>query len=374
MSERVQDYVVDYSVTKLEETARTFRRLGEAYENASEPQKSGTGISKQLFLVADVLEECMTMYVHTEDGKKDFVRELTRKCFVNGIRIKNVQHLSKKNGRNAIVFQARTVGRSCVAAKKVVPVLTEVLRSGYYPDDSNRRIINEEYHQYIFIQEARFKLLSGVARMNKGKSHFNGDNFLISRLECGKAIAAIADGMGSGKRAYIESRMVIELMENCIDAGFDEKASIDLINSAYIAGGGTGNPVTMDMSVIDCQSGYMHCMKLGAVSTFIRRDKWVEIIQSTTLPMGVLEQVDYDCTTKKLYDGDYIVMVSDGVLDNIPCVNKEERMAQMIHALTIREPSAMAEKLLEQSLAYNDMKASDDCTVLVLGLFDTYEK
>jgi len=130
----------------------------------------------------------------------------------------------------------------------------------------------------------------------------------------------------------------------------------------------------MDMSVIDCQSGYMHCMKLGAVSTFIRRDKWVEIIQSTTLPMGVLEQVDYDCTTKKLYDGDYIVMVSDGVLDNIPCVNKEERMAQMIHALTIREPSAMAEKLLEQSLAYNDMKASDDCTVLVLGLFDTYEK
>ena len=90
--------------------------------------------------------------------------------------------------------------------------------------------------------------------------------------------------------------------------------------------------------------------------------------------MGVLEQDDYDCTTKKLYDGDYIVMVSDGVLDNIPCVNKEERMAQMIHALTIREPSAMAEKLLEQSLAYNDMKASDDCTVLVLGLFDTYEK
>ena len=96
--------------------------------------------------------------------------------------------------------------------------------------------------------------------------------------------------------------------------------------------------------------------------------------EAAPLPMGVLEQVDYDCTTKKLYDGDYIVMVSDGVLDNIPCVNKEERMAQMIHALTIREPSAMAEKLLEQSLAYNDMKASDDCTVLVLGLFDTYEK
>ena len=105
MSERVQDYVVDYSVTKLEETARTFRRLGEAYENASEPQKSGTGISKQLFLVADVLEECMTMYVHTEDGKKDFVRELTRKCFVNGIRIKTYSSCQKKMAEMPLCFR-----------------------------------------------------------------------------------------------------------------------------------------------------------------------------------------------------------------------------------------------------------------------------
>lgn len=374
MSESVQDYVVDYSVTKLEETARTFRRLGEAYENASESQNSGAGISKQLFLVADVLEECMTMHIHTEDAGKEFVKELTRKCFMNGVRIKNVQHLYKTNGRSAVVFQARTVGKNCIVTRKLLPVIAAVMQCGYYPDDSNRRVINEEYHQYIFVQEDRFKLLSGVARVNKGKNHLNGDNFLISRLECGKAIAAIADGMGSGKRAYIESRMVIELMENCIDAGFDEKASIDLINSAYIAGGGTGNPVTMDMSVIDCQSGYMHCIKLGAVSTFIKRDKWVEMIQSTTLPIGVLEQVDYDCTTKKLYDGDYVVMISDGILDNIPCVDKEEKVAQMIHSLEVREPSAMAEEILSRSLAYNDMKAADDCTVVVLGLFDTYEK
>ena len=40
MSERVQDYVVDYSVTKLEETARTFRRLGEAYETLRNRKKA----------------------------------------------------------------------------------------------------------------------------------------------------------------------------------------------------------------------------------------------------------------------------------------------------------------------------------------------
>lgn len=64
--------------------------------------------------------------------------------------------------------------------------------------------------------------------------------------------------------------MVIELMENCIEAGFEEKTAIDLINSAYIAGTTFNNPVTMDMSIIDCQAGVINCIKLGAVSTFIK--------------------------------------------------------------------------------------------------------
>ena len=168
--------------------------------------------------------------------------------------------------------------------------------------------------------------------------------------------------------------MVIELIENCIKAGFDEKAALELVNSAYIAGGGMGNPVTVDMSIIDCQTAYMHCIKLGAVSTFIKRESCVEIIKSTTLPIGVLEKVDYDCTTKKLYDGDYVVMVSDGILDNFPCINKEEQMADVISSISVREPNAMAAHILKQSLRCHNNKPSDDCTVMVIGLFDTYRK
>lgn len=375
MSENVQDYVMTYSFTKLEETARTFRRLGEAYDNVAEMDVGQPGISKQLFLVADVLEECMTMHLHAAEMDKDFVRELSRKCFLSGIRIKNVQCIQKNRGKKELVMQARTVGRNCVSVKKLLPIIGAAMGCDYYAEGSNRLIINEEYHQYIFVQEDHFRILSGVARRGKGISRFNGDNFLISRLDCGKTIAAIADGMGSGKRAFIESRMVIELMENCVDAGFEERAALDLINAAYIAGGVSNvNPVTMDMSVINCQSGMLHCIKLGAAATFIKRDTWVEIIKSTTLPLGVLEKVDYDCVTKKLYDGDYVVMISDGILDNLPVVNKEEKMAEIINSIDMKKPNAMAEEIMSQSLSCNHMKPSDDMTVLVLGLFDTYDK
>ncbi len=373
--ETVQDYMASYSLSKLEETAKTFRRLGEAYDNVADLQQGYPGIAKQLLLVADVLEECVTINMYSEEVDKDYVRELFKKCFFNGIRIKNVQKIRKNRGQSELVLQARTVGSGCVSIKKLVVLVEEVMGTGYYAQGSSRTTISEEYHQYILVQETRFRLLTGVARRGKGCSRFNGDNFLISRLDCGKAIAAIADGMGSGKRAFIESRMVIELMENCIDAGFEERAALDLINAAYIAGGAKGvNPVTMDMGVVDCQAGMLHCIKLGAAATFIKRDTWVEVIKSTTLPLGVLEKVDYECVTKKLYDGDYVVMVSDGILDNLPGVDKEEQMAEIINNIKIRKPDAMAEEIMSESLKHNDNKPSDDMTVLIMGLFDTYEK
>ncbi|MFQ7574812.1 MAG: SpoIIE family protein phosphatase [Lachnospira sp.] len=375
MSESVQDYAASYSFTKLEETARTFRRLGEAYENVTDIAPGQPGIAKQLLLVADVLDECVTMNLSSSDMDKDCSKELFKRCFMNGIRIKNVQHLSKDKGVNELALQARTVGKNCISVKKILPILTSVLGINYYIQGSSTMTINEEYKQYIFVQENRFRLLTGVARRGKGCSRFNGDNFMISRLDCGKAIAAIADGMGSGKRAFLESRMVIELMENCINAGFEVKAALDLINAAYIAGGADGvNPVTMDMGVLDCRSGIIHFIKLGAAATFIKRDSCVEIMKSTTLPLGVLEKVDYDCVSKKLYDGDYVVMISDGILDNLPGVRKEEKMAEIINSIKIRKPDAMAEEIMTRSLSCNNMKPADDMTVLVLGLFDTYDK
>ena len=277
-----------------------------------------------------------------------------------------------KNGKNEVVVQARTLGKGCTSERKIRKIISDVFGGGYYSDHNNRLVVNEECQQYVYHQENRFRFLSGVARECKDKSGFNGDNFMVSNLSCGKVVAAIADGCGSGKRAFIESRMVIELMENCIDAGFEEKTAIDFINSAYINGGGMGNPVTMDMSIIDCQAGVINCIKLGAVSTFIKRDNWVEIIKSTTLPMGVLEQVDYDCTTKKLYDGNYIIMISDGVLDNLSGINKEEQMVEIINNINVKKPAGIAKKILEESLKNNNMEAFDDCTVMVLGVFDTY--
>ena len=119
MSESVRDYVTTYSFNKLEETAKTFRRLGEVYENAAEFKTADPGISRQLLLVADVLDECVTTHLYSEEIPKDIAKELFRKCFLSGVRIKNLSTIRNHHGAAELVMQARTVGRGCVSVKKI---------------------------------------------------------------------------------------------------------------------------------------------------------------------------------------------------------------------------------------------------------------
>lgn len=367
MKNTYKDAGYTYTINRLQETARTFRNLGDAYGETNQKQ---TGFKRQLILAADILEECVAMNLDAKAPDKQERRELERKCMAMGISVKDIKLVEGK--RREILVTAKTFMKGCVSERVLRETVSSVFKAKFFSNQDNRVIINEELDQYMFYQENRFRILSGMARKCKEEENTSGDNFLLKKLNCGKMVAAIADGCGSGKRAFAESRMVIELMENCIEAGFEEKTAIDLINSAYIAGTTFNNPVTMDMSIIDCQAGVINCIKLGAVSTFIKRDNWVEIIKSTTLPMGVLEQVDYDCTTKKLYDGNYIIMISDGVLDNLSGINKEEQMVEIINNINVKKPAGIAKKILEESLKNNNMEAFDDCTVMVLGVFDTY--
>ena len=43
-----------------------------------------------------------------------------------------------------------------------------------------------------------------------------------------------------------------------------------------------------------------------------------------------------------------------------------------INNINVKKPAGITKKILEESLKNNNMEAFDDCTVMVLGVFDTY--
>ena len=54
MKNTYKDAGYTYTINRLQETARTFRNLGDAYGETNQKQ---TGFKRQLILAADILEE-----------------------------------------------------------------------------------------------------------------------------------------------------------------------------------------------------------------------------------------------------------------------------------------------------------------------------
>ena len=67
--------------------------------------------------------------------------------------------------------------------------------------------------------------------------------------------------------------------------------------------------------------------------------------------------------SRKLWDGDRLIMVTDGVLDALPGDDKEQVMGQFLESLEEMPPQDMAERILEFALSFVP-GARDDMTVL----------
>ena len=78
-----------------------------------------------------------------------------------------------------------------------------------------------------------------------------------------------------------------------------------------------------------------------------------------------MQNVDYEHTKKKLYDGDFIVMVSDGVLDAMPQRKAEETIEKWILQSQTMNAKELAEELLDSVLKQRCRRAEDDMTILI---------
>ena len=95
----------------------------------------------------------------------------------------------------------------------------------------------------------------------------------------------------------------------------------------------------------------------------------METVSSTSMPMGIIGEADYECTKKQLRPGDFLVMVSDGILDAFPGNHGEDRLQEILLQETTENASEMAADILEEVLKLRCRKADDDMTVLVGGLW-----
>ncbi len=280
---------------------------------------------------------------------------------------KDITIFERGDKRKEVYLSAACRGGRCVTAKEAAMVISEALGVRVRVSEASKAVVSKEFENFIFIEDTKFKILTGVARAMK--ESVSGDNFSILNLENGEFMVALSDGMGTGKEAGDESEMVMSLLEQMIESGFKAETAIKLINSSLVLKSDKQIFSTIDMSIINLFTGMCEFIKIGAAAAFIKKDNWVETISSTTLPIGVFGNVDYDTVTKKLYEGDIIVMVTDGVLDSFKAENKEAAMEQLIMEIKSKNPQEIANRILDKTLSQSNFSPIDDMTVITAGIW-----
>jgi len=90
-------------------------------------------------------------------------------------------------------------------------------------------------------------------------------------------------------------------------------------------------------------------------------------------PLGLFYDLEMNRYQKKLLDGDYIFLFSDGILENFSGEEGEEFFKEIIAEIPYRRPSEMAGHIMKHAIAASRGRIRDDMTVLVMGIWENME-
>ncbi|WP_026895564.1 stage II sporulation protein E [Clostridiisalibacter paucivorans] len=297
--------------------------------------------------------------------KRNVEEDIWTNLINQNIEVKKVLVTEYEDGEFEIYLEIANNDMSTLIEKKVISTVSKVVgmelkRDDFFDDGSIRNRV-----KFKLIKTNKFEAITKVAKYESSMDAISGDSFTFGEKD-NKYYVALSDGMGIGKRANRESEVTISILEKLLQAGYDKELALKTINSILVLKSEDEMSSTIDVSHIDLYTGRTQFIKAGSAPTFIKRDDTVEVINSNSLPAGILKEVDFNVYEKDLKNGDLIIMVSDGVLDaNKDIDDKEKWLCESINNMGTVNPQKLANYILDLALDVATDEDIDDMTVLV---------
>ncbi len=331
--------------------------------------ESREAVAGQLKEIARIVEDFSGNLCDTGEIIEVKRRKINNKLRRHRVKAQRILMFERECRGMELHITAKCMRGRCITTKETAALIGQALGKRLIPRDDSRNVIGRKYADYVFCEDANYKVLTGVARASKEKNEVNGDSFSFLYPDSQDVVMMLSDGMGTGEKAFRESGMIIELLEEFLEAGFREEPAIRLINSVLVLKSEQSMFSTVDICLLNLCAGTCDFVKIGAATTFIKRDQYVETISSNSMPAGMLNRMEYVKTSKKLYDGDYVIMISDGVLDCVQEEDKERYLQDVIMSITYKSPQEVANAILTAALGKHAYEPMDDMTVLVTGIW-----
>ncbi|MGL5716051.1 MAG: stage II sporulation protein E [Paraclostridium sp.] len=294
--------------------------------------------------------------------EKNILVELDR----NEIKVDKLNYISRDKDNFEILIERETCKNQTLCDKKIVNIVSSTVGEKLIPQKigcnclgKSCKIKLSKYQQY--------KAITEVSSMSKDGYVLCGDSYTYMEVSDGKYMMAISDGMGKGRKAYEESSITIDILEKMMDAKIDEEIIIDTINNILMLKSSDEMFSTLDLGILDLNKGILSTIKMGSCSTYIKRTTGeIELISTSSLPVGILSNVNIERDSRKVKEGDYIIMVSDGIID--AAKNKklgDNWIIYFLKQLTTTNPKEISKEILNRALDIQENNVEDDMTVLV---------
>ena len=332
--------------------------------------ESKKNVSNQLEGVSEAISNLANEISKNPDEFEDKKQEILTLLEQKEIKIKDISIKKQKSGRFIVDIYADTCdnldGTSC-DIKKIGKILNKVFNDKFIIQDQQCGLReNKQKCKFTYIMQDKLNIQIGVAKTTKADSPVSGDSNLQTKLDDGKYLLALSDGMGSGPEARKSSKIAIKMLERLLEAGFDKDISIKLINSTLIANLEDDMYATLDIAILDLYKGNLEFIKNGACPTFVKRNKEIQILKSLSLPTGIVENADLTVYDYDLQPGDILVMCTDGIIEsNTEYVNKELWVKYLLEDIQTNDAQQIADLILSEAIDNNYGKQKDDMTVIV---------
>ena len=378
----------EYGIQKIMNCADSYRSIAKVFLNFQVKPEARNAKSRQemifyrqlqenqLFMaeqflnMADQLSEVVSRsYQFVSEEDKQY-KQLARYMKREGIDIKHVYFMENENRDGVLEMTMRAISEAeRIPATDIAELLGVYYDMHLKPSAQSPYFVEQEYKSFTFIQEPAYCVLAGQATAVKDGEEISGDNILISNCVDGHVYFMLADGVGSGEIAGRHSEKILEFMEKFLQAGYSRETAIQVLNGLLLQDGEEAAMSTLDICDLNLYKGVCEFNKIGAAASYHKRDYLVEKIWIENLPLGAFQTLDLDVVRRRLEEGDYVIMVTDGIMEGLISIGMEEKLTEFISGLTLKNPRDMAQHILQYCIGLCKGHIHDDMSVLVFGMW-----
>ena len=268
------------------------------------------------------------VYGERDNAEIDFV--LPKNCLSSSVFIKTVSEVMKKEMN--IISKTGLSETSCAVTLKASPDI-----------------------------DASF----GLAFSSKDGSKKSGDTHTLTKINEGKFLISLSDGMGSGARAENTSATAISLIESFYKAGLNSELILSTVNKV-LALNTDDNFSAMDILTVDLFNLTADFIKIGAPQSYVICDDSIKLIEGNSLPLGILDDLKPTGCVTTLNLGSTVVLITDGISD---AFTSSTDFINYLQTANVKNPQALADGILNRAIELNGGVKKDDMTALCIRIF-----